>query len=488
MDRAGDFEEEAIRGYEYSPAMLDPFHEASGSLWKSLESWEVSVKTLYRGALVLWLVSGFAIHAYFSRAAQGTAGVEQKRDLHLRQFENNDAVARQIREAHWDAEAKMALAYAGWALVGFVLALRGVHLLFRKADRVADVEKFLVASLVLILLPGCMRQPFEPVKLETIGPNEEGFLIPYTGDTRKQTSTNNEEFLRANLVATKQIRLPQQWVQLGYETTAWNGEWRDAAKLIKVDKSPVTREWTADPNSGTSNRNEAIWVMTSDQVEFSTGWTCTARIATRDDAVKFLHNYPSGSLQSVMDTEVRAKLQAEFGLEVTDLPMDELRKNATPHIKHVVQTLTTFFAERGITITNLGITGGFVYKDKAIQDMLVKVFNAEQEKSIAIAKTQSQQEENKRVLLEADGKAKAILAERKAEADGIKAVADAKAYEITKAKEDLATYLRLKQIELEAKKTEKWDGKFPTYYIGSSGSTPDLLLQVPSGALEAARK
>ena len=97
-------------------------------------------------------------------------------------------------------------------------------------------------------------------------------------------------------------------------------------------------------------------------------------------------------------------------------------------------------------------------------------------------------EDNKRILLEADGKAKAILAEKKAEADGIKAVADAKAYEITKAKEDLATYLRLKQIELEAKKTEKWDGKFPTYYIGSGGSTPDLLLQVPSGALEAARK
>ena len=35
--------------------------------------------------------------------------------------------------------------------------------------------------------------------------------------------------------------------------------------------------------------------MTTDQVEFSTGWTCTARIDSRDDAVKFLHNYPAGS-------------------------------------------------------------------------------------------------------------------------------------------------------------------------------------------------
>src|SRR3954469_8467106 len=120
--------------------------------------------------------------------------------------------------------------------------------------------------------------------------------------------------------------------------------------------------------------------------------------------------------------------------------------------------------------------------------MIVRAFNAEQEKSISIAKTQAQLEDNKRILLEADGKAKAILAEKKAEADGIKAVADAKAYEITKAKEDLATHLRLKQIEHEAKKTEKWDGHFPTYYIGSSGQTPDLLLQVPDSKIVAAHK
>ena len=64
-----------------------------------------------------------------------------------------------------------------------------------------------------------------------------------------------------------------------------------------------------------------------------------------------------------MDTEVRAKLQADFGLEVTDLPMEELRKNATPHIKQDGRDGHEVLLERGITITNLGITGGFVYKD-----------------------------------------------------------------------------------------------------------------------------
>jgi hypothetical protein len=217
--------------------------------------------------------------------------------------------------------------------------------------------------------------------------------------------------------------------------------------------------------------------MTADQVEFSTGWTCTARIASREDAIKFLHNYPNGTLEKVMDTEVRAFLQATFGLEVTDLPMDELRKQATPHIRSVTDKTKKFFEDRGVQITNLGITGGFVYKDQSIIETLVKVFNAEQEKNIAIAKSSAQIEQNKQVLSEAEGKAAAILKQRKAEADGIKMVADAKAYEMEKAKGDGKTYMALKNLELQKAKIEKWDGRFPTYFIGQND--PNLLLQVP---------
>lgn len=208
------------------------------------------MKVLFRGALVLWVVSGFALHAYHSRVAQGTVAVEQKRDLHQRELENNDEVARRIRESQWDTQSKLAMAYASWAFVGFVLALRGVHLLFRKADRVSDVEKFLAGSLVLLLLTGCIRQPFEPVKLETIGPNEEGVLISHTGDARKQISTNNEEFLRANLMASEKTRLPQQWILLGYESSAGTAS---------GGTPPSSSRWTGAPSlaSGPPTRTRA---------------------------------------------------------------------------------------------------------------------------------------------------------------------------------------------------------------------------------------
>jgi hypothetical protein len=350
-------------------------------------------------------------------------------------------------------------------------------LLCLQPRRIVAKSGALVLAIAVLPLAGCWR-PFEPVQLETISPNEEAFLLPLTEDVKKQTSTNNEEYLKQNLVYTKQVRIPQQWVPTGYETLMPNGSWKPAAILVKVDKSPVTREWTADPNSGTSNKNEAIWVMTSDQVEFSTGWTCTARIASRDDAVKFLHNYPNGALKDVLDTEVRGKLQATFGLEVTDQPMTKLRQEATPHILRTTKEVSEFFKERGVTITNLGITGGFIYKDKSIMDTMVRVFNAEQEQAIATAGFQAQQEKNKAVFSEAEGKAKALLTEKQAEADGIKLVADAKVYEIEKAQQDAEVYLALKRIELEKQKLEKWDGKFPTYFLGG-GQSPDMLLQMP---------
>lgn len=340
-------------------------------------------------------------------------------------------------------------------------------------------SKLTTAALIFMALmtTGCWR-PFEPVKLEVINSTEEAFMLPYLDGVDKQSSTHTEDFLRKNLVHTQQVKIPQQWVPKGYETFRANGEWRDTALLIKVDKSPVTREWTADPNSGTSAKNEAIWVMTSDQVEFSTGWTCTARIASRDDAVKFLYNYPNGSLERVMDGEVRAKIQTEFGIEVTDLPMTELRLKATPHIVRVVEEVKSFFLERGITITNLGITGGFVYKDPTIIATMVKVFNAEQEKAIASAGAAAQSETNKKIQLEADAKAKAAITVSEAEATSIKTIADAKAYEIEKSKQDITTYLMLKHIELEKGKLEKWDGKFPTYFMGGVEGL-NLLLQSP---------
>lgn len=387
------------------------------------------------------------------------------------QFQRTNEAVKQMnspKAAEENAMNQMVRDYGyagGWIIILGVIAM----IMF------SDVKRLVSAATVAVLMlfnTGCMR-PIEPVVNKEINSHEEAFLIPYQGDAAQQAAANNEEFLKKNLVFAKQVRIPQQWIATGREWLGPNGAWHDAATLIVVDIAPVTREWTADKNSGTGGKDEAIWVMTADSIEFSTGWTTTAKIDDRDMAVKFLHNYRNGSLATIMDTEIRAKLQAEFGLEVTDLPMNTLRSNATPYLLKVMKSVKDFFLPKGINITNLGITGGFVYKNPSISDKMVAVFNAETEKDIAVSKTKAQEELNKAVILKATGEADAIMKTKKAEADGNKLIAGSKSYEIEKAKENLPAYVQLKQLEL----MQRWDGHFPQYMMGGS---PNLLLQVPA--------
>lgn len=448
---------------------------------RGFTSSEIGFKLLVTAALVAGWSVGSSIHLREGQADRTELAVQQlRRDQpHLTQtLLEEHAMDNNLYAAGWAVVSVAVLAmFAGELRQGASLLRSRFTGALGPNSPAADSKTLPLAALLWIATAGGCYRPFEPIKLEVIQPNEEAFLLPFTGDAKKQTSSENEEYLKSNLVYTKQVKIPQQWVQSGYELFGPNGTWQDAAVLVKVDKSPVTREWTADPNSGTSDKNEAIWVMTADQVEFSTGWTITARIEGRDDAVKFLHNYPKGSLEKVLDTEVRSKLQAAFGLEVTDLPMDELRKAATPHIVKVVNETTTFFQTRGVRITNLGISGGFVYKDKTILQTMVRVFNAEQERSVAAAESSAQKERNNTVLLEAEGRGAALMAAKRAEAEGIKLVADAKLYELEKAAEQLNSYVQLKQIELQKELLSKWDGAFPRYFMG--GGNPNLLLQLP---------
>lgn len=413
--------------------------------------------------MAAWLTIGAVALGAWAYSSQSEGAVEDRAALAARQLDpdaDGRQVGRQVRMDvfYWDFRVLAGL--AGWLGLGALLF----------AEDARRLRRTLAVTAGVALASGCSGYPI----VETVEPSEEAFLIPYTENDR-QSATNSEEALRKNLVQSKLVLIPQRYIYSDSGTG-----YRPTAKLIKVDRAPVTREWTADANSGTSERNEAIWVMTSDQVECSTGWTITAYIAGRDDAVKFLYYYPAGSLEKVLDQEVRAKLQAEFGIEVTDLPMEEIRTHATPHIQATIRRVRDFFSNRGISITNLGITGGFVYKDPKIREMMSRVFQSEQEAAIAKAETRAQEERNKRIHLAAESKARAVVTEKEGEAKGVRAVADAKAYEIEKAQANKEAYLALKRIELEQKKLERWDGRFPTQFFGGGAGGPEMLLGIPA--------
>ncbi len=333
-------------------------------------------------------------------------------------------------------------------------------------------------ALLLALLPltmlGC--RPYDVPAFVEIDTSETGFLIPLEGDTDNQMAFESERYLQDRKVATKRVQIPHRWVQTG--RMYWSGQWMDMVRLVKVDRSPVTRQWTADTASGTSSNNEAIWIESNDSVGFSVGFDCTAHIAEEDTA-RFLYMYRSKSLAEMMDTEARARVQSVAAEVAARYDLDELRSRKQEIIDAVRQDVIPFFADRGITITTMGMFGGFTYQNPKIQEAIDETFVAQQLKVISNAKFQAQEKENERVELEAQATANKARTIAEGEADALREMAAA-----TREVQSDPLFLQLKMLEVQQDRIEKWDGKYPTYLmqLGGADEGPQMMVQLPEVA------
>lgn len=347
-------------------------------------------------------------------------------------------------------------AHAGliWSTFIAALALFSFRDLFKKAPAVTAV-----AVACLIPFMGSCKPYQKPVYKE-IRNNETAFVIPLEGDTGSQAKLGSKEQLEKHKVATKRIEIPTRWDQQGRGTGA--GEWIPTVTVIVVDRSPVTRNWEAG-SGGTSKQDQAIWVESSDSVGFSMGFNCTAFIKEEDTA-NFLYWYSSGSLSNVMDSEIRGRVQQIAAEESAKLPLDQLRDKKNEIAASVRADIIPFFAQRGITITTVGMFGGMTYENRNIQDSIDNVFIAQQQKNVALAKFDAQKKENERIILAAEGAAKQRQIEADAEAKAITSLTQAVA-------QGGENYLHLKALEVQGRQIEKWNGQLPTV---TSGAMPLL--------------
>lgn len=371
----------------------------------------------------------------------------------------------------------------------------------------------LLSLTCVLALTGCYK-PYHEQVLVDIETNEVPFLINLEEgtDVMSQDSIPDEErqaYLRQHLVQSRRIEIAHRWKDTGHNWTqgvlGWDGEWIPTQRLILVDTSPEVAEWTTEASTGTSRRNEGIWVESSDSVGFSTGITVTARIESHEDAVLFLSNYPPKSqrdvqsadghavimkvsvtnLKDIMDHEVRTRVQSIFADQAAEYTMDELREKKREIMEAVKEDVIPFFAEHGITITNIGQFGGFTYENPEIQAAIDSVFEAQQDEEVAKAEAKAAQERLLALQLEGEGEAARILEAKRGEAEGMMLVADAVAHELEILNENPEAYLALKKLELEARRLETWDGRYPTYLFqtGDPGASPDLLLNLPTPTL-----
>ena len=354
-------------------------------------------------------------------------------------------------------------------------------------ERFAKAAAMLALVAIPLLGVGCMK-PFDRPEYIEIDTSDTGFLIPLEGETAAQTRFQSEDYLGQRKVAAKRVQILHRWSQEGRMQT--DGHWIATVRLVKVNRSPVTREWTMPQGPSTSGAiarglvDKAIWIESADSVGFSMGFTCTAFIA-EDDAAKFLYWYPSGSLANVMDSEVRGRIQQVSAEVAARYPLDLLRARKQEIADAVKLDVTKFFALRGVTVTTVGMFGGMTYENPAIQKAIDDTFIAQQLKVVSEAKFEAQKKENERVELEATATAEKARREAQGQGEARKLAAAAEAEAIREVSRALGEaqqnplLLQMRQLEIEKARVERWDGKYPQWFFGGGATPPGLLVQMP---------
>lgn len=299
------------------------------------------------------------------------------------------------------------------------------------------VKLIVVFALMAFCLCACSRR-----EVHTIEANQTAFLIPLKGNTANQASFESEELLNEAKVAAKQVSITYTREKVGPMEHQWIAD----NMLIIVDRTPVTREWADTANIGTSPSNQAIYSESKESIGFSVGMNCSAQIYTEQDAVKFLYSYNNKSLADIMDSEIRARVESNFVEICAKYTMAEILTEKQAIMDYVRNDVTTYFADRGITITVLGMKDGIQYDDPSVQSAINAAFVANRESEAQAVKNQTK-------IDAAKADADAMLIKANAEAEANKVMSESITEELLK-----------KQMY------EKWDGRLPT--ISGGAGTP----------------
>lgn len=337
--------------------------------------------------------------------------------------------------------------------------------------------KLIIGASILLAVTGC--RPYHKPVYEQVSTEETAFVIPLEGDTKNQARYDSEAHFQEMKVATKRILIPHRWNKTG--RIYWQGNHIPLVKVVKVSRSPVTRLWEGDVQDG-QRVGAGIWVESADSIGFSMGFNCTALIREEDTA-KFLYWYKGSQLASVMDTEIKARYQQAAADVAARYNMDELRAKKNEIVSAIKDDVIPFFNERGITITSVGMFGGLLYEDEEIQESINEVFVAQQEKQVAKAQLEAQNDKNERIEMEALATAEKERREAQGKADARITIAKAEANAITLVNDALnqsgEALLELKRIEVEKDRVQKWDGVMPRWLMGEMEGS-GLLISTPA--------
>jgi hypothetical protein len=356
---------------------------------------------------------------------------------------------------------------------------------------------------------GCAKR-IPPSVFVTVESNETLFVVPLNGENKDaQVKFDSAEYVKFQKIGVREWK--KRWYLYRSGHILDRGEWREADRVIKVNRKPINISFKVDDESKAKHDPDAMWFESADSVGFSLGFDVSARIE-EDDTATYLYNYQEKDLETTVRQEVKNRIAACAQDFCSTMVLDSLRLKKVELIDSIRKDVIPYFKVRGVTITTIAQTGGFVYENPNIQSRIDEVFIAQQDKEIAKAQLAAQNDKNLKsksateqekqnqiVLAQASAEAVRLQAEavaagnflkQKAEAEGVLLVRETEAKGIRLVNDALkeatssGAYLANKELDVRLEWNKHWSGNFPSTItaVGDKASGGmNLFLGMPNG-------
>jgi len=364
-------------------------------------------------------------------------------------------------------------------VIWFMWAVHFTRFVFARPRHADQVFQCFFSALLLPaagLLAGC--GDYHEEKFEEVAPNETAFVIPLSGSKEEQEKFKSLDYLKSAKVSAKRIQIPTVQHDTGYGPGSYI--WMPTVKVIKVDRSPITREWVVR-RAGSSVKDQAIAVESLESIGFSAGATITVSIR-EEDAPQFLYYYFGKKLEDVMDQNVRSFVQMVLSREFGNRMMSDCMKDKARIFEQCFIEAKTLFAAKGITIEYFGSTEGLEYDDPKIQEAINRKFVAQTDILTAQQEALAASERNKIAIARAEMDARIRVTNAKADAEAAEQFMKAGDAMILKAQLDIA------KAQADAMKTaaERWKGDVPATIL-PAGTNMMFGLDRPVASVEMPR-
>jgi hypothetical protein len=303
----------------------------------------------------------------------------------------------------------------GWFSIAMVVLTALIWFPYLKRKAKTSGLWILVALLVIYGQPAqafwSTTNASEPLGIPT---NSTAFWIPDEGNTQAgQQQIDDASFYNTHTVPGKIFLVPHHvFDEPGFFSQDY---YVPTGHLILVDRTPVSREWTASTSTGTSSGDESFTCQSNDGLNVKQIGVSISAFIQPQDAATYLYYYgtapvkpnpddaymqanaasdPQGvndpavifaselhatPLDDVMDTKIHSLVGIEICNQIGSGSLNQDNANYVPMMATIAKQVSTYLQTRGITLDYIGWDGTWTF-DGDVQQAENNVYVAEETK------------------------------------------------------------------------------------------------------------